>query len=72
MKMLFLPILSVCVLSLTSCALVRAVTQVPFRALQSVTRAVGVGIEQSEVEAKTQGPAKDGVKVEFERVPLAR
>ncbi len=55
MKMLFLPLICVGALGLTSCGLLRTVTQVPARALQSVGRAAGFGLEYSEVERSEKG-----------------
>ncbi|MFT6238573.1 MAG: GAF domain-containing protein [Akkermansiaceae bacterium] len=65
MKLLFLPLLCVGALGLTSCGLFRTVTQVPLRTLQSVTRGIGIGIEQSEVKGEEKGVPQ--VKFEFQK-----
>ena len=52
MKLLLLPTLVIGALALSSCGLLRSVTQMPIRTLQGVGRAVGVGLEQSEVLGK--------------------
>ncbi|MFL2658488.1 MAG: hypothetical protein ACJ0HK_06975 [Akkermansiaceae bacterium] len=52
MKLLLFPSLVICALALSSCGLLRSATQMPIRTLQGVGRAVGVGLEQSEVLGK--------------------
>lgn len=49
MKLLLLPTLVIGALALSSCGLLRSVTQMPIRTLQGVGRAVGLGLEQTEV-----------------------
>jgi len=60
MKLLLLPTLMICSLALSSCGLLRSATQMPIRTLQGVGRAVGVGLEQSEVlgKEKSSPPTK--------------
>jgi len=62
MKLLSLPLALVGALGLSSCGLVRSATQLPIRTLQSVGRAVGLGLKQSEVE----GEEASRSKVDFE------
>ena len=60
MKLLLIPALLIGSLVLSSCGLVRSATQLPIRTLQSVGRAVGLGLEQTEVSGEEQPttPAK--------------
>ncbi len=54
MKLLLLPLLLIGSLVLSSCGLVRSATQLPIRTLQSVGRAVGLGLEQTEVQGEEE------------------
>jgi hypothetical protein len=49
MKVACLLLLIAGLMGLSSCGLVRSATQLPVRTLQSVGRAVGLGLEHSEV-----------------------
>ncbi len=62
MKLLFLPLVCVGAMSLTSCGLVRTATQLPGSLLQTVGRTVGFGIEGSEVTEGEKAP-----QVQFEQ-----
>jgi hypothetical protein len=57
MKLLLLPTLLIGALALSSCGLLRSATQVPIRTLQGVGRAVGLGLEQTEVQGEKQEAA---------------
>lgn len=52
MKLLLLPLVLLGPLGLSSCGLAKSATQLPIRTLQSVGRAVGLGLEQSDVEGE--------------------
>ncbi|MEN8773520.1 MAG: hypothetical protein ABF379_12865 [Akkermansiaceae bacterium] len=54
MKLLLLPTLLIAALAMSSCGLARSATQLPVRTLQSVGRAVGMGLEQTEVSGDEQ------------------
>ncbi len=61
MKVFIFSFICVGAMCLTSCGLLRTATQVPLRALQTVTRTAGFGLESSESEQK-------GEEVKFEQV----
>ena len=63
MKKLLLPLALLGALGLSSCGLVRSATQIPVRTLQSVGRAVGLGLEQSDVEGEETSRSKVDFKV---------
>ena len=61
MKLLSVFFVCVTAVGLTSCGLFRTATQIPLRALQTVTRTAGFGLEHSESEV-------DAVEVKFEEI----
>ena len=66
--MSLLPLICVGVLSLTSCGLLRTATSVPLGLLQAVTRSVGVGLEETEVQTPIQNEPQ--IKFELKEGPV--
>jgi hypothetical protein len=54
MKLFSLPLLLIGSLVLSSCSLIGSATRLPIRTLQGVGRAVGLGLEQTEVRGEEQ------------------
>ena len=50
MKLISFPLIFVGCLAVSSCGLLNTATQLPLRTLQSLGRATGVGLEQTEIK----------------------